>query len=167
MHLVFPSEKYKRSYTYYIEELGDEERYPFPLDFDHTDFQAMLKRNRDFYNGINLPAGYAPSSTYWLIDGEDIVGVSNLRHYLNEQLVEAGGHIGLGVRPSRRQSGVGKTLLMLTLEQARQKNIHIVHIHCYADNRASASLIRACGGELESIVVSDKRKIARFIINQT
>ena len=38
MELVFPSSKYSPSYNAYIEELGDEVRYPFPMGFDHQDF---------------------------------------------------------------------------------------------------------------------------------
>jgi len=41
--LIKPCADFKASYDGYIRELGDEERYPFPLDFDHSDFPALLQ----------------------------------------------------------------------------------------------------------------------------
>jgi predicted acetyltransferase len=96
--LIRPSPEFEPSYREYIRELGDEERYPFPLDFDHSDFAALLQRLADLEAGENLPSGYVSSSTYWLAEGEEIVGVSNLRHTLNQEIKWRGGHIGLGVR---------------------------------------------------------------------
>ncbi|SHE38001.1 hypothetical protein SAMN02745753_00175 [Marinomonas polaris DSM 16579] len=45
MDLVLPSSKYIQSYNEYIEELGDEVRYPFPMGFDHQDI-AQLKYSK-------------------------------------------------------------------------------------------------------------------------
>lgn len=41
MQLILPNREYEQSYREYILELGEEERYPFPLDFDHSDFEEM------------------------------------------------------------------------------------------------------------------------------
>lgn len=150
MELILPSAKYQVSYRAYITELGDEERYPFPLDFDHKDFRAMLARIEAFRQGQNLPEGYAASTTYWLIDQDELIGVSNLRHYLTPQIEHAGGHIGLGVRPCYRGKGLGKRLLQLTLEQAQQRGMREIHIHCEKNNAASAAMIIANGGQLHS-----------------
>ncbi|WP_417690858.1 GNAT family N-acetyltransferase [Pseudidiomarina sp.] len=166
MKLILPSAKYQASYCAYITELGDEERYPFPLDFDHHDFGAMLARIEAFRQGQNLPEGYAASTTYWLIDQDELIGVSNLRHYLTPQIEQAGGHIGLGIRPSRRGLGLGKVLLKLTLEQALQRGIHEVHIHCEKGNLASAAMILANGGNLHSEITDSAHPsvIQRFRI---
>lgn len=150
IQLVRPSEKYANSYRAYIKELGDEERYPFPLDFDHSDFSALLRRLDDFEQGRNLPNGFVPSSTYWLIECGELVGVSNLRHLLNERIKNAGGHIGLGIRPMARGRGLGQRLLALTIMEARSKGLGELHIHCHKHNMASARMIRANGGVLVS-----------------
>jgi predicted acetyltransferase len=141
---------HEASYRAYITELGDEERYPFPLDFDHSDFPALLRRLDEFSRGISIPEGFVPSTTYWLVDGSELLGVSNLRHYLNERIRHAGGHIGLGIRPAQRGRGLGKLLLKLTLDEARKKGIGEVHIHCEKHNEASARTIRANGGVFDS-----------------
>ncbi|WP_395771344.1 GNAT family N-acetyltransferase [Arenimonas sp.] len=148
--LVRPSTKYQSSYRAYIAELGDEERYPFPLDFDHKDFPALLRRLNDIEAGRNLPEGYVPSSTYWLIEHGELVGVSNLRHILNERIFNAGGHIGMGIRPQARGRGLGNFLLSLTIAEARKRGIAELHIHCYKHNEVSARMIMANGGVLIS-----------------
>lgn len=165
MKLIKPNIQYKASYQSYIKELGEEERYPFPMDFDHSDFEAMLDKINDFEQGRNLPEGYVASSTYWHIQDGELIGVSNLRHELNESLKTAGGHIGLGIRPSYRGKGLSIQLLNLTLEKAKKKGINPVHIHCYKDNTASARMIMACGGLLDSVVEFGGHTVQRFSID--
>ena len=155
LKLVHPQSVFKASYLSYIEELGEEERYPFPLDFEHRDFEAMLQRNEDFEQGINLPEGFVPSSTRWLIQDTLIIGVSSLRHFLNDDIAFVGGHIGLGIRPSCRKKGFSKKLLELTLQEAFVRNMREVHIHCYSNNVASKAMIISCGGVLHSEVELD------------
>lgn len=148
--LILPSAAYEHSYRAYIRELGGEERYPFPLDFDHDDFPALLARLDGIARGIGIPEGFVPSTTYWLVEGGEIIGVSNLRHYLNERIRYHGGHIGLGVRPSYRGRGFGNRLMALTIGEARKRGIAEIHIHCLKANRASASTILRNGGVLQS-----------------
>ena len=148
--LILPCAEYEQSYREYIQELGDQERYPFPLDFQHHDFPALLERLSDYAEGIGLPQGYVASSTFWLVDSGELLGVSNLRHELNDVLREHGGHIGLGVRPSAQGRGLGKRLLALTIQEARKRGIEDIHIHCHKGNRASAGMILANGGVLQS-----------------
>lgn len=150
--LILPRLEYEPSYGAYIRELGEEERYPFPLDFEYDDFPALLRRLDDFANGANLPGEFVPATTYWLVHGSELVGVSNLRHHLNDRIRHHGGHIGLGVRPSYRRRGLGNLLLGLTIQEARRKGIGQIHIHCLKSNVASARMIARNGGVLDSEV---------------
>ena len=165
-NLIYPTAEYEESYRAYISELGDEERYPFPLDFDHNEFPALLHRLDNLAKGINIPDGFVPSSTFWLVDDGEIVGVSNLRHYLNDTIRHSGGHIGLGVRPAFRGRGLGNTLLALTIEEARMRGIGDIHIHCYKDNQASARMIVSNGGSLNSEIEDgdSKQIIQRYVV---
>lgn len=167
--LIRPSEKYECSYRTYIQELGDEERYPFPLDFDHGDFPALIRRLSDFEIGRDLPEGYVPSTTYWLVENKELVGVSNLRHFLNERIFNAGGHIGLGIRPKARGRGLGNLLLSLTITEARKQGIGELHIHCHKHNTVSAKMIVANGGVLSSEFQSAEFSdiVQRFIVAAT
>ncbi|GGF80462.1 GNAT family N-acetyltransferase [Alteromonas lipolytica] len=170
LKLVKPAMTWQASYQRYIEELGDEERYPFPMDFDHRDFAAMLQKIADFAAGVNLPAGYVPSTTLWLVCGAKLLAVANIRHYLNDDLRFAGGHIGLGVRPSARGHSLGSYLLGEAVKYARQLGIGDVHVHCYHNNLASAGMIKRCGGQLESeVALDDSAKgqiVHRYIIGE-
>ena len=164
--LIKPSLEFEAGYREYIRELGDEERYPFPLDFDHCDFEALLNRLTDFEAGRNLPAGYVASSTYWLVEADEILGVSNLRHSLNDEIRRCGGHIGLGIRPSRRGHGCGTELMSLTIQEAWNRGIEEVHIHCHESNRASARMIESNGGVLHSEIEEGQpaETILRFVV---
>ena len=165
MKLILPNPGYEASYGEYLRELGSEERYPFPLDFEHQDFPALLRRIDDL-TVERVDSGIVPSSTYWLVDGAELVGVSNLRHYLNERIRHDGGHIGLGIRPSYRGRGLGRMLLGLTIQEARRKGIAPLHIHCHKSNLASARTIVGNGGVLDSESVDEETQevIQRYIV---
>ncbi len=163
--LINPLVELEQSYIEYIRELGSEERYPYPMDLDSSDFPAFVRTLNDYSNGINVPSHMVPNTTFWLVENQEIIGCSHLRHKLNDSLKHAGGHIGLGVRPSYRGKGVGKRLLALTIEKAHKMGITEIHIHCYQSNAASKSLIESVGATLYSTVdlEDSSEKVLRFI----
>lgn len=167
MELILPSEKYKNSYLEYIEELGDEERYPFPMDFDCSDFRKMLAKINDFAEGTNLPSGYVQSSTFWLVDSGELIGVTNIRHRLNKEIEHCGGHIGLGVRPSYRAKGYGSQLMKLSIEKLNDIGVSTIHIHCYKGNIASAKAIISNGGTLKSELSLGNKIVQRYLVTRT
>ena len=147
---IEPTVDYESSYKSYIHELGDSERYPFPLDYAHDDFEALVARLNDYSTGVGLPSDMVPNTTLWLIENDEIVGVSNVRHHLTERLEMIGGHIGFGVRPSAQGRGVAKELLSRSVDYARSLGITDVVLVCLKENTASSAVIRANGGSLES-----------------
>lgn len=163
--LIAPKLDYEPSYCSYIHELGNEERYPFPLDFDHADFPALIARLNNLAAGVGVPDGFVPSSTFWLVDGPELIGVSNLRHYLNDRLLQHGGHIGLGIRPSYRGRALGSRLLALTVLEARKRGIVQVHVHCHTHNMPSARMIVRNGGVIESEGDYQGQPIQRYRID--
>lgn len=167
MGLILPSKKYKHSYLKYIEELGDEERYPFPMDFDCSDFQKVLEKINDFAEGVNLPPGYVQSSTYWLVDSGELIGVTNVRHRLNKEIEHCGGHIGLGIRPTYRGKGYGNRLMKLSIEKLNELGVSAIHIHCYKGNVASAKSIVSNGGTLESELPLEDKIVQRYLVTHT
>ncbi|MFO8013503.1 MAG: GNAT family N-acetyltransferase [Phycisphaerae bacterium] len=111
---------------------------------------AALARARAFARGRNLPDGFVPETTYWLLrDGRRVVARSSLRHRLTPHLEHEGGHIGYGVLPSERGKGYGTAVCRLTLERGRDMGLGRVLITCDADNAASARIIEKNGGVLE------------------
>ena len=165
MRLVKPSKKYQESYDRYIKELGCEERYPFPLDFDYSNFDAYLSKIDDFTKGKDLPKGYVQSSTLWLILNNEIVGVTNLRHRLNPSLKQCGGHIGLSIKPSDRGKNLGKALMEMSINYlSNNLGVKTIHIHCHKSNAASSNTIKACGGALHSEIQDNGHTVERYIV---
>lgn len=164
LRLIKPSIEHKVSYFSYIDELGTEERYPMPMDLPHEDFEHLVQTLKNYESGVDLPDGIIANSTFWLMCGDEIVGVSNIRHKLNEALKRAGGHIGLGIRPNYRAKGLGKILLQYSIVEAKKLGIELIHIHCHADNLPSARMIEACGGVLSSTTESPNA-YCRYIID--
>ncbi len=148
--LITPTVEYEQSYRSYIDKLGSAERYPFTLDFEFDDFPAFVARLNNCSLGIDIPDGWVPHTTFWLVENGEIVGVSSLRHRMTERLKLLGGHIGFGVRPSAQGRGVAKELLRQTLTQAGRLGITSVLVICLKDNTASSRVIEANGGRLES-----------------
>ena len=152
LRLVAPSAAYKDSYRSLMAEFerSGGPLTPFTLAFAHENFEAFLAELAGAANGIGIPAGFVPHSTFWLVRGNEVVGVSNLRHKLNDKLLVEGGHIGYGIRPSARGQGLGRELLRLTLDEAARRGIDRVLLTCAKDNPASSVVIEANGGRLES-----------------
>jgi predicted acetyltransferase len=148
--LVFeePHEAFKESYRDLIREFRDagERLVPFPLGFPNDDFPAFLARLAASARGENLPPGFVPHSTYWLVSDGVVVGVSNLRHALTAALRREGGNIGYGVRPSARRRGFAGELLRQTLLRAREVGLREVWITCRKTNVASVRTILGKGG---------------------
>lgn len=166
--LVTPSAHYESSFRAYINELGNEERYPFVLDLDATNFQDYLAELERFRLGINLPDGYVDSATFWLIEDDELVGVANLRQRLNTAIAHVGGHIGLSIRPSARGKGLSTLLLKWVCEVASERRIGEkgqLFVHCYEHNVASQNMIISVGGYLDSTVSVGDVNVCRFIID--
>ena len=124
--------------------------------------EELEKRSRK----DTVPEGLVPSSTYLGIREKDnyIVGMIDIRHYLNEYLTQVGGNIGYSVRKSERNKGYAKQMLKLALEKCKELKIEKVLITCNDDNIASERSIISCGGKLEDIRCIDGENKKRFWI---
>ncbi len=113
-----------------------------------------------------VPKGLVPSSTYLGIREKDnyIVGMIDIRHYLNEYLTQVGGHIGYGVRKTERNKGYAKQMLKLALEKCKELKIKKVLITCDEDNIASEKVILSANAKLEDIRNVDGENKKRFWI---
>lgn len=151
--LVPPNPALRDAYRALVAETVDrgEALVPFTLSFDNTDFDAFLSRLQDCAKGIGVPDGFVAHSTYWLVrNGQEVVGVSNIRHALTPALRREGGNIGYGVRPSARGQGLGTEVLRLSLQRAAALGLTEVLLTCGKQNVASARVIVGNGGVLES-----------------
>jgi len=129
--LINPTSFLRDSYDSLVKEFvaRGENLVPFVLAVPYEDFEGFVRTLHEYADGVGLPAGFVPRSTYWLVKaGNEIVGVSILRHKLTPKLQREGGHIGYGVRPSGRRKGFGTVLLAETLKMAKAKGLNRVLI---------------------------------------
>ena len=110
-----------------------------------------------------------PGTTFFTIRESDnkIVGMVNLRHYLNDYLKNFGGHIGYGIRPTERRKGYAKIQLYLCLLEAKKLKIDRVRIDCIDTNIGSEKTMQALGGIYErSTYIKEKNKtLKKYWIN--
>ena len=96
--------------------------------------------------------GLVPATTYMAISNDDnsLIGMIDIRHRLNNYLLNFGGHIGYSIRKSKRQQGYATEMLSLALIECLKLNIKEVLITCDKENIASAKTIIKNGGILEN-----------------
>lgn len=164
--LVKPSTEYEREFLamaedWRLREPGEISWYVDP-DCDLPTFVAKL---RGFEQGLNVPEGFVPNSTFWLADDSGrILGALNLRHELNDFLLNFGGQIGYCIRPSERGKGYGKEILRLGLIEAKKMGFEKVLVCCYKDNIASARIIEGNGGVMEDEREYEGKMMRRYWI---
>lgn len=118
--------------------------------------EHFVDRLRDWENDHGDDPKRVPQTTYWpTIDGR-VVGHIGLRHRLNDDLAEYGGHIGYTVRPSLRGRGIAKEMLRQVLETELARTIGRLLLTCAPDNVASNRTIVANGGELERTIFVER-----------
>lgn len=140
---------------------------PFTLKYDTSDFQQYVRLLSDLRKGIGIPETFVPHSTFWMINrNRKIIGVSNVRHYLNERLMAEGGHIGFGIKPSERKKGYGTEILRLTLIKAGKMKIEDVLVTCDKENTGSSKIIIKNGGQFWKEHIFEGRIIQNYWINK-
>ena len=87
-----------------------------------------------------------PMDAYFIETGGQILGELFIRHRLNPQLLQIGGHVGYKVRPTSRNRGVATAGLRLALEKLAALGVEQALVTCNTTNAASARVIEKCGG---------------------
>jgi predicted acetyltransferase len=95
------------------------------------------------------PGAYVPQTVLWWAAGAEYLGRLNIRHELNEGLLQSGGHMGYEIRPSARGRGHATAMLAAALSLAAALGIDPAHVDCEVDNIASRRVIEKNGGRLD------------------
>lgn len=167
--LVFPTEEYKNQVLDFLQEFFDNNEFEIAGDagLDNIkDFDVWLEKIRaDLTKGIKEKDKV--SATLFLAirkEDEKIVGIIQIRHTLNEYLLNFGGHIGDSVRPSERKKGYATEMIRLSLEECRKMNIERVLMTCDKENIASRKSIQNNGGVIENEVLKEGKIVQRLWI---
>lgn len=106
------------------------------------------------------------TDTYrWIVEDDRYLGSISFRHELTDYLLNFGGHIGYGVRPSARGRGLASWALAQTLQTARARGYDRVLVTCDDENPASARVIEKNGGALEDTRSDGRRLLRRYWIS--
>jgi predicted acetyltransferase len=167
--LVTPDALYQRSFLAAVEEFraaGDEQFTGLSVlppvdDFpgevvtsqqlaDPSAFAAFVARLGALADPrLPLPDGIVPSTQLWWVEGLEYLGRLSIRHSLTPWLLDFGGHIGYGIRPSARRRGHATGMFLACLPVANRLGIDPALLTCDVSNLASRKVIEAAGGVLE------------------
>ena len=161
--LIEPTAQYKEQIIAAVQEFQSEGRL---LDYDvqrlHRNFGSYLRNMQKQKERLYVEPDRVPTTDFWLIDGEEVIGRLSLRHELNDFLLKVAGHIGYMIRPSRRCQGYGKEILRLGLEQARAIGLTRVLVTCDENNIGSKRVIESNGGRFENAVVVNGSSVKKL-----
>lgn len=156
--------KISKEYQRQLGDMIDEWKHDIEVNHSNRSPYSIFKNDyHDFDNYIvNLEHKVetptrVPDSVFFLLDTERniLIGAVNIRHYLNEGLLQSGGHIGDGIRPSERRKGYATKMIGLALEECKKLGIKRVLMTCDKDNIGSAKSIINNGGVLENEFINE------------
>ena len=140
------------------------------LEEEYVEYEKWLSKMELLKYPSTCPKNICVGREYFLIRESDnkLIGMINLRWNLNEWMLQNGGHIGYGIRPTERRKGYNKISLYLCLLKAKEFGIDKVLLTADDNNLGSVKTIEALGGVLENKIPSyedEKIVMGRYWIN--
>nr|WP_288824269.1 GNAT family N-acetyltransferase [uncultured Clostridium sp.] len=119
--------------------------------FDKTEsYEDWLKSVTDNSNPNTVNPNWVVTDTFFAIDNKakNIVGIIDLRHTLNDFLMNFG-NCGYSVRPAFRRKGIATEMLKQLLVIAKEAGLSELHLSVEQDNIPSIKTIKKNGGVYE------------------
>ena len=170
LKLVFPTPEYKTQVEEYLQEFFDNGEYEIAGDggLDRIkNFEEWLLKVQKDLSEESIEDNRIPATLYLTVRKSDnrVVGNLQIRHKLNEKLLQYGGHIGDSVRPSERRKGYATEQIRLALKKCKELGIDNVLMDCDKTNIGSAKSIINNGGILENEVYIGNELVQRYWIS--
>ena len=135
------------------------------------DMKAYLGWTKSCENPQTVPEGMVAASQFLCIRKSDsrLVGMIQVRHYLNEYLEKYAGHIGYSVRPSERRKGYATWMLKNIQPFCKSIGLDRILVCCLDDNVGSRKTILENGGAYDGIVYCEQKQesLERYWIDLT
>ncbi len=159
IRLVRPAPEHERAVMEYRAE--------FLRDGDSLDGTAGLRNAESYLSWMEkvlknefpetVSEGLVEATTFLALRENDgaLIGFIDVRHRLNDYLMQFGGHIGYSVRACERQKGYATEMLRQALIYAKTLGLMKVLVTCNNDNEASRRTILSNGGIFENEVVEE------------
>lgn len=130
-------------------------------------YLEWLQNIEQLSNEKTCPKGFVPAIVLIYVNDDEtkVVGIINLRLYLNDYLLNFGGHIGYSIVPSERRKGYANKMLTEALHFYRKNGYEKVLITCDNRNIASQKTIESVGGVLENMIDKENGKTRRYWVN--
>ncbi|MBZ9633433.1 GNAT family N-acetyltransferase [Clostridium sp. FP1] len=167
LELLRANNEMEEQYYDFINEWENcgEEITPYGARLLGMNYITWLTHTNKMENVNTCPAHLVPSHMYFLVlEDKRIIGAINIRHYLNDYLLNFGGNIGYGIRPSERKKGYATLMLAMALPIAKELGISKALVTCDKNNLGSAKTITNNGGVLENEVIEDGEITQRYWI---
>ena len=135
---------------------------------DNCDFEEFIQELEKAKNIKEIKPHLVNQTTFILFDDNDrALGGVNVRHELNDNLLNHGGHIGVLIRPTERRKGYATKIISLALEKCKELGIDKVLVTCREDNIGSKKAIESNGGIYENSYYDEKNNYTyrRYWIN--
>ncbi|SHJ89524.1 Predicted acetyltransferase [Clostridium amylolyticum] len=168
LKLVLPTPEYEEKLMDYKREFienGDSMDGSAGLNNAET-FEEWYSVFLDNLKEETVRKGLVPATTYMAIstDNGRLIGMIDIRHILNEYLLNYGGHIGYSIRKSERKQGYATEMLALALKECAKLNIKKVLITCDKENIASVKTMINNGAKIENEIPEGNRITQRYWI---
>ncbi len=133
--------------------------------WDAQTFEDWFSAWQDNLSEETVRSELVPATTFLAVDEADnICGMIDIRHRLNEYLLNFGGHIGYSVIKAQRRKGVATKMLALALNECVKLGISKVLVTCDKGNIASARTIINNNGVFENELVENGKITQRYWI---
>ena len=163
LKLVRPSIEYKQQYESMMEEWesfggrlnpGALRRYSNKrqANVSYEEWLKWIEEDRNY--GQDL---------YFLVDDNYVIGAISIRFKRTLETAGIDGHVGFGIRPSKRNKGYATTMLQMAFPILKEYKINTVVISCAKDNIGSLKVIINNGGKLiEEVIDPDNGELMQI-----
>ncbi|MFN1512226.1 GNAT family N-acetyltransferase [Vibrio owensii] len=159
MQVVKANLNHLKAFAQYVEKCAHAEMEMYVAA--QSDSEALLKKRIGYAKGEGLPEGWTPSSTYFCIEEEVILGSIRVREGNNDYLENVIGHIGYETAPDAQGKGIATFMLNWVKAEVLEGSAIVT---CDVNNIASRRVIEKAGGEFLNTFYSeqDQYEVRRY-----